>query len=94
VIITTDNPRTEDPGAIVDDLLDGFCSPGRVLLEPDRACAIEAALADARPGDAVLIAGKGRQTYQIFADHAEPFDDAEVVRRYLRHGRPGARRSA
>ena len=94
VILTTDNPRTEDPSAIVDDLLDGFCSPGLVQLEPDRARAIEAALADARPGDAVLIAGKGRQTYQIFADHAEPFDDAEVVRRYLRHGRPGAKRSA
>jgi UDP-N-acetylmuramoyl-L-alanyl-D-glutamate--2,6-diaminopimelate ligase len=94
VILTTDNPRTEAPAAIVDDLLDGFCSPGRVDVVPDRARAIEAALSDARPGDAVLIAGKGRQTFQIFADHAEHFDDADVARRWLRNFRPGARRSA
>jgi UDP-N-acetylmuramoyl-L-alanyl-D-glutamate--2,6-diaminopimelate ligase len=94
VILTTDNPRTEDPGAIVDDLLDGFCSPGRVDVVPDRARAIETALSEARPGDTILIAGKGRQTYQIFADHAEHFDDADVVRRFLRDFRPGARRSA
>lgn len=94
VVLTTDNPRTEDPHAIVDDLLDGFCSPGQVLVEPDRARAIEAALAETRPGDAVLIAGKGRQTYHIFADHAEHFDDSDVVRRFLRSTRPAARRSA
>lgn len=94
VVLTTDNPRTEDPLAILDDLLDGCCSPGRVEVEPDRARAIETALADARPGDAVLIAGKGRQTYQVLADRVEPFDDVEITRAALRAHRPSARRSA
>ena len=63
--------------------------PGRVRVEPDRRLAIEAALADAEPGDAVLIAGKGRQTFQILADRAVPFDDAAVARDWLRASRPG-----
>ncbi len=92
--ITNDNPRTEDPDLILDDLLAGFCRPGRVRVEPDRRRAIEAALADAEPGDAVLIAGKGRQTFQIFADHALPFDDAAVARECLRAQRPGNRRTS
>ena len=94
VTLTTDNPRAEDPDRIVDDLLAGLRRPGRVRVEPDRALAIEQALADALPGDSVLIAGKGRQTFQIFADRAEPFDDAETARRWLRARRPGTRRSA
>ncbi|MFO0950006.1 MAG: cyanophycin synthetase [Isosphaeraceae bacterium] len=94
VTFTNDNPRTEPADQILDDLLAGVRRPGRVRVEPARARAIEAALADARPGDAVLIAGKGRQTFQIFADRAEPFDDAEVARRWLRTHRPGTRRSA
>ena len=53
-------------------------------VEPDRKRAIEAALADARAGDAVLIAGKGRNAYQIFADHVVPFDDFAVARAWLR----------
>jgi UDP-N-acetylmuramoyl-L-alanyl-D-glutamate--2,6-diaminopimelate ligase len=84
VILTTDNPRAEDPDRILDDLLAGFRHPGRVLVEPDRWAAIARALADARPGDAVLIAGKGHHTYQILADRVLPFDDAEVAARWLR----------
>ena len=84
VILTLGNPRTEDPDQILDDLLGGFRRPGKVRVEPDRKRAIEAALADARPGDAVLIAGKGRNAYQIFADRVVPFDDFAVARAWLR----------
>ncbi len=84
VILTTDNPRGEDPDQILDDLLAGLRHPGRALVEPDRRRAIAAALADAQPGDAVLIAGKGRHTYQILADRVLPFDDAEVAATCLR----------
>jgi UDP-N-acetylmuramoyl-L-alanyl-D-glutamate--2,6-diaminopimelate ligase len=94
VILTADNPRTEDPDQILDDLLTGFRHPGRVRVEPDRRLAIEAALAHAEPGDAVLIAGKGRQTFQILADRAVPFDDCEVARTWLHSHRPVNRRSA
>lgn len=95
VTLTVDNPRAEDPDQILDDLLSGFRRPGRVRVEPDRRRAIEAALADALPGDAVLIAGKGRHTFQILADRAVPFDDAEVARAWLRaHGPSGRRTSA
>jgi len=85
VILTASNPRSEDPNRILDQLLAGFRRPGKVRVEPDRRRAIEAALADARAGDSVLIAGKGRHTYQIFADRVVPFDDAEVAREWLRH---------
>ena len=84
VILTLSNPRTEDPNQILDDLLAGFRKPGKVRVEPDRRHAIEVALADARTGDAVLIAGKGRHTYQILADRVIPFDDAQVARDWLR----------
>ena len=94
VTLTTNNPRTEDPERIIDDLLAGLERPGRVRVEPDRALAIEAALADARPGDAVLIAGKGRASLQILADRAEPFDDDAAARRWLRNRRFETRRSA
>ena len=97
VILTTHNPRSEDPDRILDELLAGFRRPGKVRVEPDRRRAIEAAMADARPGDSVLIAGKGRHTYQIFADRVVPFDDAEVARRWLRdsvHPPRAAQRSA
>jgi UDP-N-acetylmuramoyl-L-alanyl-D-glutamate--2,6-diaminopimelate ligase len=94
VILTTDNPRSEDPDQILDDLLSGFRRPGRVRVEPDRRRAIEAALADARAGDAVLIAGKGRRTFQILSDRVLPFDDRAVAARWLRSSRPPARRSS
>ncbi len=84
VILTLSNPRTEDPNQILDDLLAGFRRPGKVRVEPDRRIAIETALAHARSGDMVLIAGKGRHTYQIFADSVIPFDDHAVARQWLR----------
>jgi UDP-N-acetylmuramoyl-L-alanyl-D-glutamate--2,6-diaminopimelate ligase len=87
LILTVGNPRSEDPNRIIDDLLGGLHRPGRVLVRVDRAQAIEAALADARPGDAVLIAGKGRHTFQILADRVVRFDDADVARNWLRSSR-------
>jgi UDP-N-acetylmuramoyl-L-alanyl-D-glutamate--2,6-diaminopimelate ligase len=84
VILTTSNPRAEEPNQVLDDLLAGFHFPGRVRTEPDRRTAIHAALADARPGDVVLIAGKGQNSYQIFADRVVAFDDDVVIRQWLR----------
>jgi UDP-N-acetylmuramoyl-L-alanyl-D-glutamate--2,6-diaminopimelate ligase len=84
VILTLSNPRTEDPHQILNDLLSGFHQPGKVCVLPDRRTAIEAALAGARSGDAVLIAGKGRHNFQILADRVIPFDDNAVARQWLR----------
>ncbi len=83
VILTTDSPRAEDPNQILDDLSSGFSRPGRVRCLPDRRQAIETALGLAGPGDAVLISGRGRQKYQIFADTACPFDDTDTARQWL-----------
>lgn len=94
VVLTTDNPRLEDPDQILDDLLAGFRHPGRALIEPDRRAAIAHALAEAQPGDAVLIAGKGHHAYQILADRVFPFDDAEVAAEWLRTNRPASRRTS
>ncbi len=88
VILTLGNPRSECPDQILDDLLGGVHRPGKVRVEPDRKRAIEAALADARPGDSVLIAGKGRDAYQIFADRVIPFDDFAIARAFLRRRLP------
>lgn len=81
-IVTSDNPRSEDPMAIIAGILDGVRGPH--LVEPDRREAIAAAVAQARPGDVVLIAGKGHETGQIFAGHTVPFDDREVAAEALR----------
>ncbi len=84
VIFTSDNPRGEDPLRILDELIAGTRRPGRARVEPDRRAAIEAALAEAAPGDVVLIAGKGRRAFQIHADRVAPFDDRAVAARWLR----------
>ncbi len=80
VIVTSDNPRTEDALAIIDDILVGMVpGEGRYEVEPDRRRAIERALRIARPGDAVLIAGKGHEDYQIIGTEVHPFDDRIVA---------------
>ncbi len=94
IILTTNNPRTEDPNQIFDDLLAGFRQPGRVRIETDRHRAIETALRDACPGDGVLIAGKGASSYQIFADRALRFSDHEVAVNWLRTHKPKSRRTS
>jgi len=85
VVLTSDNPRTEDPEAILRDVAAGAAAGGgaRVTTVADRRKAIEAALGEALPGDAVVIAGKGHETTQTFADRVEPFDDREVARGVL-----------
>jgi UDP-N-acetylmuramoyl-L-alanyl-D-glutamate--2,6-diaminopimelate ligase len=93
VILTSDNPRSEDPIAIMNDALVGLgrCdTPCRT--EPDRASAIRLALSEARAGDLVLIAGKGHETYQVLKERTIDFDDREVARRILRER--GAARGA
>jgi UDP-N-acetylmuramoyl-L-alanyl-D-glutamate--2,6-diaminopimelate ligase len=88
VIVTSDNPRSESPDAIIDEIL-GAIPPddaGRVQRETDRAQAIGLAIGLAQPGDLVLIAGKGHETYQLFADRRIDFDDREVARAALRAG--------
>ncbi len=89
--ITNDNPRGEDPAAIAAQVLAGAAgaAPGAVAVELDRRAAIGAALAAARPGDAVLVAGKGHETTQTTGDRVEPFDDRRVAREWLA-GRSGS----
>ncbi len=94
VIFTSDNPRGEDPGRILDELLAGTRRPGRARAIADRREAIEAALALAAPGDAVVIAGKGGHSFQIMAECVVPFDDRDVAARRLRAARPTARRTS
>jgi len=86
-ILTSDNPRSEDPLAIIDEVLAGIT--GDIEVEPDRAAAIERAISLAGEGDVVLIAGKGHEQGQEFADRTIPFDDRDVARDALR--RLGAR---
>lgn len=84
IVVTSDNPRTEDPQRIVDDILTGFAPSFPPLhIELDRRTAITWALNQARPGDCVFIAGKGHETEQIIGTKRYPFDDREVVREAL-----------
>jgi UDP-N-acetylmuramoyl-L-alanyl-D-glutamate--2,6-diaminopimelate ligase len=82
VIVTNDNPRSEDPQAIIDAIVAG--AVGAVEVEPDRARAIAQAIELAHDGDVVLIAGKGAEQGQEFADRTVPFDDRESAREALR----------
>jgi UDP-N-acetylmuramoyl-L-alanyl-D-glutamate--2,6-diaminopimelate ligase len=82
-ILTNDNPRSEDPRAIFRDVLGGCLCPQAVQVVPDRVEAIHRTLAAARPGDCVLIAGKGHEDYQIIGDRRIPLDDREIAREWL-----------
>ncbi len=87
VFVTSDNPRSEEPAAIAEEVLAGVpagAPAGRPRLVLDREEAIRAALAEAGPGDTVLIAGKGHEAVQIFRDRTVPFRDAAVAARALR----------
>jgi UDP-N-acetylmuramoyl-L-alanyl-D-glutamate--2,6-diaminopimelate ligase len=83
IYLTNDNPRSEDPRAIVDAIAAGMAG-AQYTVEFDRRAAIVRAIAVAEPGDVVLIAGKGHETYQIVADRVLDFDDAAVAREALR----------
>jgi UDP-N-acetylmuramoyl-L-alanyl-D-glutamate--2,6-diaminopimelate ligase len=85
-ILTSDNPRTEDPMAILADIEEGIkkTGPDRYELEPDRKSAIHKALSIAERGDCVLVAGKGHEDYQILKDTIIPFKDADVIMSFLK----------
>jgi len=84
-IISSDNPRSEDPLKIISDVIVGLQkTAGKYLIEPDREKAIGMAMDEARSGDIVLLAGKGHENYQILADRTFEFDDREMARRALR----------
>ena len=84
VVVTSDNPRTEDPQRILDDVVAGLSSGIDYQVEADRAIAIAQAIATARPGDLVLIAGKGHEDYQIVGTERLHFDDREEAERALK----------
>jgi UDP-N-acetylmuramoyl-L-alanyl-D-glutamate--2,6-diaminopimelate ligase len=89
-VVTSDNPRTEKPSAILEDILRGIAYPllqnghRRVWVEEDRGAAIRLALSMAKKGDLVLIAGKGHETYQVIGEEKQHFDDREVAREILK----------
>jgi UDP-N-acetylmuramyl tripeptide synthase len=101
VVLTSDNPRSEDPEKILDAIESGLApapEPGApkrpatpFVRQPDRRLAIEHAVRVAEPGDLVLVAGKGHEKYQIIGDRTLPFDDVEVARAALAHRRAASR---
>jgi UDP-N-acetylmuramoyl-L-alanyl-D-glutamate--2,6-diaminopimelate ligase len=105
VIVTSDNPRSEDPDQIIDEIKRGIVMPADrtppnaprapastpYLAISDRRAAIDRAVREARPGDLVLIAGKGHEKYQVIGDRTLPFDDVEVARAALARRRAGSR---
>jgi UDP-N-acetylmuramoyl-L-alanyl-D-glutamate--2,6-diaminopimelate ligase len=80
---TADNPRSEALGQIFEDMKVGVTQPEKITFVEDRRRAISLALDSAREGDCLLIAGKGHETYQEFADTIVPFDDRQVVRELI-----------
>ena len=83
VIVTSDNPRDEEPLAIIADILEGAAG-ANYTVAPDRAQAIRRAIAEARRGDVVLIAGKGHERYQEIGSVRRPFSDAAAAQDALR----------
>jgi UDP-N-acetylmuramoyl-L-alanyl-D-glutamate--2,6-diaminopimelate ligase len=78
VYVTSDNPRSEDPRLIIGEIVAGI-DGGNYVIEADRRHAIERAIAEARSGDVVLVAGKGHEAYQVVGEQILPFDDAAVA---------------
>jgi UDP-N-acetylmuramoyl-L-alanyl-D-glutamate--2,6-diaminopimelate ligase len=84
IVVTSDNPRTEPPEAILDEIRAGLRNPEDAVFEPDRRAAIGLGIRMARQADTVLIAGKGHETYQEINHERTPFDDREVAREFIR----------
>ena len=82
-VLTSDNPRSEDPADIIDQVLSGVRRSEALTVEPDRGAAIALALGAARPGDIVVLAGKGHETTQVVGDRVLPFDDRAVAAEIL-----------
>ena len=87
VVLTSDNPRSESPEAIIDQVMTGVERNDDLIVEPDRRRAIAAAVTLATAGDLVLVAGKGHETTQDLGDREIPFDDREVLAEALATGR-------
>ena len=79
VFVTSDNPRHESAGRIIEDVIAGFESPDKAIVEPDRAAAIQKAIENCRPGDIVLVAGKGHETWQEIGGQKVPFSDESTI---------------
>ena len=81
IIVTSDNPRTENPDAIIEDIVAGFEKPvsSKIKVEPDRKKALELAITTAKDNDIVLIAGKGHETYQIIGTEKIDFSDKQIA---------------
>jgi UDP-N-acetylmuramoyl-L-alanyl-D-glutamate--2,6-diaminopimelate ligase len=88
VVVTSDNPRSEDPAAIIAEILRGLRRPGDATVQVDRRVAIFDASAEARTGDVVMILGKGHESGQEFSTGTIPFDDRQVAREALLARRP------
>jgi UDP-N-acetylmuramoyl-L-alanyl-D-glutamate--2,6-diaminopimelate ligase len=84
-IVTSDNPRHEDPASIIKDVIRGVVTGAEVHEEVDRRTAIHRALTMAGSGDVVLLAGKGHEEYQVIGDERIHLDDREEVERFLRN---------
>jgi UDP-N-acetylmuramoyl-L-alanyl-D-glutamate--2,6-diaminopimelate ligase len=84
LVVTSDNPRNEEPEAIIEQILGGVIPGAEVVTEPDRRAGIRKGLDAARPGDVVLVAGKGHETYQVVGTTRSHFDDREEVEDYIR----------
>jgi UDP-N-acetylmuramoyl-L-alanyl-D-glutamate--2,6-diaminopimelate ligase len=89
-VVTTDNPRAEDPGAIADAVVSGMDPSTESILDLDRMSAISRAINAADDGDIVLILGRGHESHQEITGEMEPFDDREVAREALSHRRMSA----
>ena len=89
VVVTSDNPRSEDPMSIIGQIVAGASNAKELHVEPDRREAISYALANASAGDVVIVAGKGHETTQEIKGVKHPFDDREVVRAWRRRDSPG-----
>ena len=87
VVITSDNPRFEDPNLIIKDILKKVNKNCKINIDPNREKAIKVALSLAKKDDAVIIAGKGGEKYQDIAGTKVPYDDFEVVKRLLQKGK-------
>ena len=84
-VLTSDNPRSEDPDAIIADAAKGFARPKNHATIPDRREAIKVAIENARDGDIILVAGKGHEDYQEIQGVKHNFDDRRMVRQLLMH---------
>ncbi len=92
VVLSSDNPRSEDPAAIIGEIRAGITGPAELVVEPDRARAIDVVVSLARPGDVVLVAGKGHETTQVVGDRSVPFDDRVEAARAVAARQEGAAR--